>query len=243
MIEDVRTVIWKEWRELRTLFSGRGRLNLLLMLTVFGVFMPLQAGVGWLTRPLPAVGATWMAIFLVTSVVADAFAGERERHTLETLLATRLPEVAIYLGKVLTAVVYAVGVTWLALLLSWFTANVAFGEGSLRGFPLGVVAGSVVFPPLGAGLMAGVGVWISLRAVSVREAQQTLSIAVMLLLFVPVFGFQALPSAWQVRLVEVLRRLDGQAWGMFAASGLAALDGLLLYLMGRRFQRSDLLLD
>ena len=32
----------------------------------------------------------WFSLLLVINVVADSFAGERERHTLETLLASRL---------------------------------------------------------------------------------------------------------------------------------------------------------
>ena len=52
---------------------------------------------------------------MVSSLVADSFAGERERHTLETLLASRLPDRAILAGKLLVPVAVAWGAALLAL--------------------------------------------------------------------------------------------------------------------------------
>ena len=73
------------------------------MIAVFGVFLPLQNGASWVTSPITMVYWAWMPLMLVTGVIADSFAGERERHTLETLLASRLPDRAILLGKVAAA--------------------------------------------------------------------------------------------------------------------------------------------
>ena len=45
-------------------------------------------------------------------VAADAFAGERERRTIETILSTPLRVRSIFLGKVAAAAAFAVAVSW-----------------------------------------------------------------------------------------------------------------------------------
>ncbi len=130
MWHDLQTMIWKEWKELFTSRStGRGTLlSTLIILFLLGVFMPLQAGEEWFTQPLTVVVWAWMPIFLTLGMVTDSFAGERERHTLETLLATRLPDLAILLGKILSAVLYGWGVAILSLLLAALTLNLRLIE-------------------------------------------------------------------------------------------------------------------
>jgi len=105
---DVLTVAWKEAKEF-----GRpgwhlkgGRLSMIIMFVVFGVFLPLQSGDRWVTSPVTMLYWAWVPLMLVTGFIADSFAGERERHTLETLLASRLPDRAILFGKVAAAVAY-----------------------------------------------------------------------------------------------------------------------------------------
>jgi len=52
-------------------------------------------------------------------------------------------------------------------------------------------------------LAASAGLLISVRAPTVRQAQQTLSVFVMALVFAPVFGVQALPAELQARLARL----------------------------------------
>jgi len=242
MMADIWTVMWKEWKEFSQ-GGGRGRLGLLLFLGVFGVFMPLQMGRGWVESPVMPVAAVWVSLFLVTTVVADSFAGEREQHTLETLLASRLPDRAILFGKVGAAVVYGWVLTMLGLLLSLVTVNVAYqGEGLLF-FPAPLAVGTVLLSLLGAGLAAGAGVLVSLRAASVRQAQQTMSLTLMALIFGIGFGAQALPVAWKVRLAQILAGVDATQALVVGAVVLASLDAGLLAAAMRRFRRGRLIAD
>ena len=245
MMADVWTVIWKEWKEI---FLQRGSLrggawNLLLMIGVFGVFLPLQTGRAWVESPMGLIYWAWVPLFLVISVIADSFAGERERHTLETLLASRLSDRAILLGKVGAAVGYGWGLTMVAMLVGLVTVNLAHGHGELLLYPATVFLGIVVLSLLAAGLVAGAGVLVSLRASTVRQAAQTLSIAIMLLLFVPVFGVQALPVEWKVRLVQAVMGVDVEQIVLVAAAVLIVLDPGLLAVAMARFQRARLILD
>src|SRR5262249_53452146 len=106
MIEDTGTVIWKELRELlRQRESLRGTaLSFFIPVLFWGILLPAQSGLRWVESPATLAGWAMIALLLVTLVVAEAFAGERERHTLETLLATRLSDQAILFGKIAASV-------------------------------------------------------------------------------------------------------------------------------------------
>jgi len=245
MMADVWTVMWKEWKEI---FLQRGSLrggawNLLLMIGVFGVFLPLQTGRAWVESPLGLIYWAWVPLFLVTTVVADSFAGERERHTLETLLASRLSDRAILLGKVGAAVGYGWGLTMVGMLVGLVTVNLAHGRGELLLYPAAVFVGIVLLSLLASGLVAAAGVLVSLRAATVRQAAQTMSIAIMLLLFVPVFGVQALPVEWKVRLAQAVMGADVEQIVLIAVAVLIVLDVGLLAAAMARFQRARLILD
>jgi ABC-2 type transport system permease protein len=243
MMADIGTIMWKEWKEILSWGGSRGKVGLLVFVGVFGIFLPLQMGRAWVESPMVLAYWAWVPLFLVTSVIADSFAGERERHTLETLLASRLSDRAILFGKVGAAVGYGVGITWLSLLLGLVTANLARGQDRLLLYPLTVGLGIVGLSLLGAGLAAGAGVLVSLRAATVRQAQQTLSIAIMLLLFVPIFGTQALPVEWKARLFETFMAMNVTRVVVIAVVILAVLNVGLLVAAMDRFRRAQLILD
>ncbi len=243
MTDDITAILWKEWKEVLSQGGGRGRLGLLVFVGVFGIFMPLQMGRDWIESPSVLFYWAWVPLFLVSSVIADSFAGERERHTLETLLASRLSDRAILFGKAGAAVGYGAGLTWISLLLGLVTANLVHGQGTLLMYSLPVGAGIIALSLLGAGLAAGAGVLISLRAPSVRQAQQTLSITIMLLLFVPVFGVQALPEAWKERIFGSLMAINVNQALLVAVLILGGLNVLFLAMALARFQRAKLILD
>ena len=190
MITDLITMMWKEWHELlRQRGSLRGGLvGVLVFVGAFGIFMPLQFGGDWVNSPTQLLIWGWVPFLLITSVIADSFAGERERHTLETLLASRLSDRAILFGKIAAAISYGWGLTMVCLLIGVITLNVANWDGQILFYPWQIFLGIVLISLLIAGLASGLGVLISLRASTVRQAQQTFSIAFMLL-FAPLFPF------------------------------------------------------
>ena len=242
---DVLTVAWKEWRELLQLGGSHrgGRFSLVILVGVFGVLLPLQSGAEWVQSPATVYYWGWVPLMLVSSAVADSFAGERERHTLETLLASRLPDRAILLGKMAAAVAYGWGLVLAMLLLSLITVNLSARSGPWLLFPWRFAVGAPLMALLGAGLAATAGVLVSLRAQTVRQAAQTLNVGVLLLVFIPVLGIQALPEAWQTQLGAwaLTVGVDGMLWP--AAAVLAALDLALLAATFARFRRARLVLD
>lgn len=92
-LQDLSTIIWKEWKELLApcgAVPAGGIMGLVLDVGIFGILLPVQLGAELVRSPNLLLFWAWVPLFLVITVIADAFAGERERHTLETLLATRL---------------------------------------------------------------------------------------------------------------------------------------------------------
>ncbi|OAN37114.1 hypothetical protein A6A03_05590 [Chloroflexus islandicus] len=243
MLTDIWTVMRKELQEAFNLGDRVGKFGLLFMMFSFGILLPWQMGRSWVESPITLVYWSWVPLFLVNAVVADSFAGERERHTLETLLASRLPDQAILFGKLLAALAYGVGLTWASLLVGLVTINLFHGEGRLLFYPPAVALGVIGISLLSGGLAAGAGVLVSLRAKSVQQATQVLSIAIMALIFIPTFGLQALPAAWQERLWNIVSGWNVTQAVLVAIAVLAVLNSVLIGAAMRRFQRARLIAD
>ena len=99
-MNDIWTMMWKELKDL--LFQGGWRASIrpLLLIGILGIYLPLQFGLQWLALPLLEMFVIfWIPFFIIISFIGDAIAGERERHTLETLLASRISDRAIYWGR------------------------------------------------------------------------------------------------------------------------------------------------
>ena len=244
MIADILTVAWKELREMLMFGDSRGRskLSLLVILLIFGIVIPLQSGREWVTSPISAMVWAWMPYMWVYSVVADSFAGERERHTLEALLATRLSDRAILFGKLLAALAYGFSLTWAILLVSLVTINVAVrGSGLLLFSPI-MMVGAFVFSILVSGLAASIGVLVSLRAGSVRQAQQWMSFG-MLILFLPFMFIQFIPRAWLESFGNTLIHTNPVQIAVWVVVVLSVVETILMAIAMRLFQRSKLILD
>lgn len=244
MIVDMYTIIWKEAKEL---LQQRGRMRggligMLFFIGIFGILMPIQTGREWVSSPIGLFYWSWIPFLLVSSVIADSFAGERERHTLETLLASRLSDRAILFGKIAAAMAYGWGITVTSILLSLVTVNLVHGRGELLLYPFEIGLSILALSFLIAWLAAGLGVLVSLRAATVRQAQQTFSIA-FILLFIPLFLLPLLPEEWQIRLAQVLRVANLEAIVLTAVGILLLANLALLAAAMARFKRAHLVID
>jgi ABC-2 type transport system permease protein len=244
MIADIFTVALKELREIFTFgdVRGRSKFSLLVLIVIFGIVIPLQNGREWVTSPANAMVWAWMPFLWVSGVVADLFAGERERHTLEALLATRLSDQAILFGKLLAAMAYGFILTWVIMLASIVTVNVSSGGGGLLFYSPQMTLAALVFSILISGLSASIGVLVSLRAGSARQAQQMMS-AGMLALFLPFMLIQYVPGEWLGYLEGIVTSTTPVQIASYVALVLAVIEAILIVIAMRLFQRSKLILD
>jgi ABC-2 type transport system permease protein len=185
----------------------------------------------------------WVPYLLIVGVIADSFAGERERHTLETLLATRLPDRAILLGKIGAALGYGWGMALASLLLSLISIDLAHRGAGLILFPAPTLIAILALSFLISTFAASLGVLISLRASSLQQAQQRLSMSSMLLFVLPIFALQLLPEDLTSRLALAAGRADVTTIYAVAAIGLLLLDTTLIVAALGQFQRARMILD
>ncbi len=240
-MSDLLTMMWKESKDL--LFQGGWRAWIRLMPTVLligilGVYLPLQFGLQWLElSPIEMVVVLWIPFFVIINFIGDAIAGERERHTLETLLASRISDRAILLGKVIVTVGYAWGMALVGLLLGLVLVNLFRGHRSWAFYhPFDVFLEALALSLLTCVLGASAGVLISLRSATVRQAQLILSIGTLVLIFGGIFVLQALPASF-------VSSLSYSQFLLLAIVALAVLDAILLGASLVSFQRSRLILS
>ena len=240
MINDIMTMVWKEWKGL---FRHRGSQTrfLLTMLSpiLLAIVMPLQAGEDWVVEVLPSLIISFaIPIILVGITIPESFAGERERHTLGTLLASRLPDRAILLGKLGTSVAFAWGVNLLVLLLALVTVNVAHWDGRLLLYTPTVALGAVALSFIMSTLCASAGVLVSMRSETVQEAAQRL----MAIFLVPPLLLQFALLAFMDRMGDTISRIGGKDVLVIVLAVMVVVDVAVFLLAISRFKRSRLVL-
>lgn len=243
-MSDVQTVVWKEWRELLRMSGTRkgAIMRHLFSVAVIGVLWPWQFGLPFVQSALGVVMTAMTALMYVAGAAPDAFAGERERHTLETLLASRLSDRSILLGKIVAMIEYGCVTALVMLIIGLITVNVVHGKGQLLLFSPTQILTAIVFTPLASGLMASIGIHVSLRAKTVKQAQQTLSTAVLVLLIVPAIAFPTVPQSWQSAVIETLRGPNKALLAGGIALGMLAIQIVLFMVAAARFRRGRLIL-
>ncbi len=76
---------------------------------------------GFMLAPLFLI----MPLMFSTVIGSDSFVGERERKTMEALLYTPTSDMELFLGKVLAAVIPAIGLSWITYVVYIIVVNVA----------------------------------------------------------------------------------------------------------------------
>jgi ABC-2 type transport system permease protein len=242
MIDDIKTVLWKEVKE-EIISNKQVLLGLLVTVPVFGVILPWNTGRAFVEEPYMLIFLSVLPLVMVINILTDSFAGERERHTLETLLATGLSDHAILFGKILTAVAYAWGVTILTILAGLITVNIAFGQGQLLLFsPLEGLLITLITLLLSI-LITSAGVLVSLRASTVRQAETSFLVGMAVIAFVPVVIYYLLPDNLKEHILDQLVSIGLDNVMVMLAFVLMALIAIVISVAMNRFQRNRLILD
>jgi ABC-type Na+ efflux pump permease subunit len=211
---DIYTLLDNLPPSMQALFEGKS------LEQMFVIYMA-----GFLFAPLFLI----MPLMFSSVVGSDSFVGERERKTLEALLYAPASDLELFLGKVLAAVLPAIGLSWLTYMLYALVVNIA-------SFPL---FGEVWFPlptwwplmfwltPALAVLGISATVLISSRVKTFMEAYQ-LSASLVVFVLALVFG--------QISGVLVL----GVGTVFIIGTLVWLVDAALIYLSVRTFKRSSL---
>ncbi len=243
MITDIATVFWKEFREI--LFLRGTKVESLIVMVVpaflFGVIFPTQFAESWTTSPFSLLVWIIVPFMLISALIADSFAGERERHTLETLLATRLSEQSILTGKISAAICYALLVTICIVFLGLITVNILHRGGGLIMFTGNILFWGLVCGILTASTAANVGTLVSLRAATVRQAQQTLGLFMFAVLFSPSIIAQFAPYSLIDGAEDFFRNVGLNTTVVVTVGILLCADCMLFLIAIRRFKRDRMI--
>lgn len=169
------------------------------------------------------------AVVVVAQTAPDLVIRERAGHTLESLLASRLPDAAIFAGKALTAALMGYAASLLTLAVQLMGAAVRLH--TLRLLYLASPTGrwlALAAPLVIAAYMASVGTFVALRILDQWSAYM---ITVMSL------GAIILPFALHWIPLDV-----AAPWLRGAVAVLGGVDLILLALGGRLFRRELLVL-
>jgi ABC-2 type transport system permease protein len=240
MLDDISTVVWKERK---SQFRVRGsRLRFLMMLLsplLLATIFPITFGPDWLAEIPPLIIAVITSVILVAVMVPESIAGERERHTLETLLASRLPDRAILMGKLSVPLAVGWGASVLAILWSAVVVNVAHWEGHILFFTLPIGLGSLALSFLMGLLTAGAGVFVSLKAATAQEAAQILTFAIL----IPPMLLQIVPLLFRDQMQHFLDVVNGTQLLLIVLAVLVVVDVAVLLAAVARFQRARLIVS
>lgn len=180
--------------------------------------------------------ADWFGMFLVMPVFvpilisSHAVAGEKERRTIEPLLASPITALELVVGKSLASLVPAVAISWLAFVVFCVGVDVVSQRylgiwlmpNGLWLFGVGIIA------PLFAFFGNGIAVVISARVAEARLAQQISGVFVL-----PLVGLVGL------QIAGVLQA--GAAYYALQGAVVLVLDVLLLVAAVRLFDRERLI--
>jgi ABC-2 type transport system permease protein len=245
MIEDVQTVMWKEIREIVAM-QGTAKGGIVRFVLAFGlmsIYFPVSMGRAFVEQPMFLFFYIWFPMFMGIGIVLDSFAGERERHTLETLLASRLSDRAIFSGKLISGVLYSYAMTLLFIVLGLAVVNIAYWNGQVLMFSPTILAFALVAALLVDTLFGAIGVLISLRAPTVRQGSETLMVVIIALAAVPFALYLVLPKDLKSSLLDWLVTTDATIVGLVGLAVLALACLVALYVAMLNFRRSKLILE
>jgi ABC-2 type transport system permease protein len=164
----------------------------------------------WPTIGFLCVGVVAIAAFMgflgPMPTIADAFAGERERHTLETLLAGPISDRAILWGKMAAQYAVVGAHVLLVSVAAGLTSAILLGGPGLLVLLAGLFAGGLA-ACLTSSFIVGLGILLSLRAPTVKKAQERIGYVMMPVFLLPAFGptlVRSLPSAPAVAVLGSL---------------------------------------
>ena len=255
----IKTIIRKEWAEV---FKNRMVLFTIIFMPLLLTALPLiilyatrDAGVGDMSAEMPAQIAQlcsddlsmgecfqvymvsqfmimfmMIPLFIPVNIAAYSVVGEKTTRSLEPLLATPITTAELLAGKNLASSIPAVVASWLGFAVFAVGAFLISGSPRLTAAlldPMWLLA-IILVGPLLALLSVNFSIMVSSRVNDPRVAEQ-LSAVVILPLLALFFG--------QISGLVILN----SSLILAIAAGLILLDGILIYLTIRLFERENIL--
>jgi len=179
MLHDIRTIIWKEFKDIYHLTNTfEFKLKTLFFLILFGIAFPFWKGEEILYSD--SISIIWLGMILISNIQLSigSFVSERENYSFETLLASRLPDKAIIWGKLLSYTIFSyiyiilftlLNVSTLIIIIKAQVSNINYST-----FPAKNLYFILLTCFLGALFSSAVGMFLSLKAKNWDQAQNNI---------------------------------------------------------------------
>ncbi len=261
MANDIWTILWRDLRGYRAQFDEPRRLILGLCASIILLIVAeLLVGIHGIFASANPVLLIWIWCWLplgsAVTLSTDAIAGERERHTLESLLATRIPVRALLIGKTLSITIQSWISAFLLVLGALAAINLAAAwQGNFVILPRSVF----LFGPLVSFLITLLGTLVaflfSMGAPTVRQANLRIVIVTTMLpvvVMIPLALLGFITVAILALLVQFTSfQLDRDMFSLnsttiaaaifLSAAGLVGTIGLTYLIASYRFTRERLI--
>lgn len=230
MVRDVLTVIqkemWEYWQMRGSKAPWKGHLFAIILFSIW----PAMSGPMLMNSPWCSLMWAWIVTIMTMPYVADSFAGERERHTMDTLLSSRLSDRAIVVGKLLSASLcsWVTGMASLplsVLLANAFSRNHAVHLHPTVWFTAPILALSLAF------MVAGYTSILVVKAVTVKQATQTASYGSIFMIIIPVLAMRFVPQHTLQQFMASLGKLQPVPV-LLTASAIAVVIGMICSAFG-----------
>jgi ABC-2 type transport system permease protein len=248
LVKQIFVIMSKEWEDLKsTLFSRHNLLAgiwpVLLFCAAFGVYEPLKIGSEWLQSPMMVFSVSVLVPFVFIGFISPyTFVGERERGTLEPLLATPVSDQALLFGKIGMAVICGWVITAINLLLGLGSINFFQTNAGVLLCPPGFLVSSMLLSLLFSLLAASAGTNASLYAKTILEAQRNFVMLLFIPMLLPAFFVGPLaPTTWKSILFQILPQLASANLFPTLIVLLFILDCIFMVLVLTRYHRKQLL--
>ena len=248
MFAEIIAIMWKEWRQLLQRAGGNLSvfvLRILFSLAIFTLIIPVTVKDGaivdyswnqiWITIPL----------IIVLGLISFSFAGERETHTLPTLLASPLSDRALVLGKMSLPVVYGSICPLIVSLCLLVRINIFNSHSDLILYSSESFISGILTSLLVAIFIATLGVYTSMKAPTIRQAQTSLLLTTFIVILLPaillVITGILIPNNIRQNLLAISQNLNSPTVTAISLLFFAIFDLMLIVLLLKWFDRDRLL--
>jgi ABC-2 type transport system permease protein len=145
---------------------------------------------------------TELTILPTLPLPPDSFAGERERHTLETLLASSITEPDVFLGKFVAILAIGCAFAVTSCVVGVLLVGVRFKSAGLESIDVRIIFGGLFLGLLVTSIIVGVGIILSSRAGTVRTANMMYAYSLVGAVFLGSFILRSMPHPWIAMLTD-----------------------------------------
>jgi ABC-type transport system involved in multi-copper enzyme maturation permease subunit len=180
MINDIKLMMWKEWKQSLT---NKELIPMLILPAYLGIVLPIAflsasktpipIDIGLLFNHILTLLLSFVGSLSASVFVAYSFSGERENNTLPTLLSTRLSDLTLVGGKIIFALSVSILMCFFTML--FFIGTIVVMKGSMAQVGKMFASPEMILSPLLIPLFfsllsISIGMLISTKIVNAKTA-------------------------------------------------------------------------